>query len=225
MRNFRCIIFPIILLLITSCGGSGGNNHYTPPVPQSDWIIGPIVHGKNYSVGMPAAPTMEGAGWVINFPGSGGGIDAVINKSPPSLVGVKQLEMHYTVTGGGFYATEQVNIPGRVGICLQRRRDDWSGKGVYQQYRLYGQSRPLLAAGVNAVVAISAVSGSTATAVAGANTVTCTAVLSAVSGAVGASNTFTINVTVTKSAGASANHTCLVYAKLMNANSTGITIA
>lgn len=79
-------------------------------------------------------------------------------------------------------------------------------------------------AGVNATVAASSAYGSAATAVAGADTVTVTAAASAVSGAVGATNTFTVNATVTKSGGSSANHTCLVYGRLMNANATGITI-
>lgn len=80
-------------------------------------------------------------------------------------------------------------------------------------------------AGVNAVATISAAYGAAAAAVAGAATVTCTAAMSAVTGAVGASNSFTVDVTITKSGGASANHTCLCYGQLMNANATGITIA
>jgi hypothetical protein len=80
-------------------------------------------------------------------------------------------------------------------------------------------------AGVAAVASISAALGGAAVAVAGAATVTCTAAMSAVSGAVGATNTFTVNVTITRSGGASTNHTCLVYAQLMNANASGITIA
>lgn len=80
-------------------------------------------------------------------------------------------------------------------------------------------------AGVNATAAISSAFGSAATAVAGAATVTATAAMSAVSGAVGATNTFTVNVTITRSGGSSTNHTCLVYAQLMNANATGITIS
>lgn len=79
--------------------------------------------------------------------------------------------------------------------------------------------------GVNATATISSAYGSAATAVAGAATVTVTAALSAISGAVGATNTFTVNVTITKSGGSSANHTCLCYGRLMNANATGITIA
>lgn len=80
-------------------------------------------------------------------------------------------------------------------------------------------------AGVNAVAAISAAYGAGAATVAGGNAVTCTAAVSAVSGAVGATNTFTVNVTIARAAGTATNHTCLVYGQLMNANATGITIA
>ena len=80
-------------------------------------------------------------------------------------------------------------------------------------------------AGVNAVAGISAAYGSATAAVAGAATITVSAAMSAVTGAVGASNTFTVNVTIARGSGASANHTCLAYARLMNANATGITIA
>jgi hypothetical protein len=80
-------------------------------------------------------------------------------------------------------------------------------------------------AGVNAVATASAAFGSSASAVAGADTVTTTAAVSAVSGAVGASNTFTVTVTITKSGGASASHSALVYARLLNGNATGITLS
>lgn len=80
-------------------------------------------------------------------------------------------------------------------------------------------------AGVATVATATAASDGVAVAVAGANTVTATAAVSAMTGAVGATQTFEINVTITKNAGASDNHTCLAYAKLMNANATGITIA
>lgn len=81
-------------------------------------------------------------------------------------------------------------------------------------------------AGVNAVAsAVSTAFGAAASNVAGAATVTTTGTVSSISGAVGATNTFTINVTIVRSGGSSDNHVCLAYAKLMNANATGITIA
>lgn len=81
-------------------------------------------------------------------------------------------------------------------------------------------------AGVNAVATIGAVVGQAAAAsVAGAANAATTATLSAISGAVGATNTFTINVTIARSGGSSANHTCFAFAELLNANATGVTIA
>jgi len=80
-------------------------------------------------------------------------------------------------------------------------------------------------AGVNAVANISAAYGSSTSAVAGATTITVAGTLGAITGAVGASNTFTIQVTITKGGGASANHTCKATAEIINANATGISIA
>ena len=79
-------------------------------------------------------------------------------------------------------------------------------------------------AGVNAVTTASTAYGSAAANVAGAATITITAAASAISGAVGVTNTFTVNVTIARGGGASTNHTCLVDAKVVNANATGITI-
>lgn len=78
--------------------------------------------------------------------------------------------------------------------------------------------------GVAATAAISTATGGAATAVAGAATVTATLAMSAVSGAVGATNTFTTDVTVSRSGGSSTNHTCNMYGQLNNASASGITI-
>jgi len=82
-------------------------------------------------------------------------------------------------------------------------------------------------AGANAVAAIGAAIGLPGAAtVAGGDNVSVTAALSAISGAVGATNTFTINVTIAKvGVHNQNNHTCLCYALMMNANSSGITIS
>lgn len=80
-------------------------------------------------------------------------------------------------------------------------------------------------AGVNAVATISTAFGSAAAAVAGATTITVAGTLAAVTGAVGATNTVPIQITITRGGGASANHTCQVFAEILNANATGITVA
>lgn len=80
-------------------------------------------------------------------------------------------------------------------------------------------------AGVAAVAAISTAYGATASAVAGAATCTAALTLAAVSGAVGATNTVAIQVTVIRSGGSSDNHTCTWTAEVLNAATGGITLA
>lgn len=78
--------------------------------------------------------------------------------------------------------------------------------------------------GAAAKAAISAKSVVGATAGAGANAVI-TAAVSAIAGAVGAVNTFTITITNARSAGAADNHPTTAIARLLNNKATGITIA
>lgn len=148
-----------VLATLTACGGGGGHKS-DPPKPPSggggtttSWFFGPIIDGENYTKGMPARPTAAGQGFTFDFKNAPSEVDAVIKKNPPSLVGMKGLKLNYTVTGSGFMAAGETNVPGRVGISLQRKGDNWSGSGQYQQYRLYSQSRPLLVAGSGQVVA------------------------------------------------------------------------
>lgn len=145
-------LLAIVLAVLVGCSSGGGHHQSTPPPSSSGWYFGPIVHGKNYTEGMPARPTPQGAGWTFTFPANGQ-VDAVVNGNPPSMVGATAITLHYAVTGDGFLASEESGVPGRVGICIQRRGDDWSGSGKYQQYRLYGQDRPLLVAGEGQVIA------------------------------------------------------------------------
>lgn len=79
--------------------------------------------------------------------------------------------------------------------------------------------------GVNAVGLISTAYGSAKNKVAGAVDATTAGALSAVVGAVGAVNTFTITVAVTKASGSSDNHTALVVAEVFNEFAGGVTIA
>lgn len=80
-------------------------------------------------------------------------------------------------------------------------------------------------AGANAAAIISTVYGSATASVASGTVLAVTGAVSSISGAVGATNTFTINVTVAHTLGASTNHTCVTTAKIINANATGVTIA
>ena len=79
-------------------------------------------------------------------------------------------------------------------------------------------------AGQDLAHAISPVYGTAFCQISAGATITATCDFGATSGAVGATQTFPIRVTITKGSGSSNNHTCLVVAELMNANATGVTI-
>lgn len=81
-------------------------------------------------------------------------------------------------------------------------------------------------AGLAAVIAVSSAIGGVASNVAGATSIASAVVTaSAVSGANSATQTFTIKLAITKTGGASDNHTVAVSARLLNYSASGATIA
>jgi hypothetical protein len=81
-------------------------------------------------------------------------------------------------------------------------------------------------AGVNVVAGISSAIGGAESHVAGGDAITSVvATLSAITGAVGASNTFTIKVAITRSGAGATNHTLVASARILNQNASGVTIA
>lgn len=98
-----------------------------------------------------------------------------------------------------------------------------AGEGTFASKYLMALART---AGVNVVVGVDAVHADIEAHVAGGDSVASAVVTaSAITGAVGASNTFTINVAITKAGGASDNHTAVVSVRVINQNATGVTIA
>lgn len=81
-------------------------------------------------------------------------------------------------------------------------------------------------AGVNAVAGVSTLVGSAKAKVAGADDITSVVVTTgAVGGGVGATNTITIQVAITRSGAGATNHTGVFKARVLNQNATGVTIA
>jgi hypothetical protein len=81
-------------------------------------------------------------------------------------------------------------------------------------------------AGVNVVAGVSSAIGGAEAHVAGGDAITSVvATLSAITGAVGASNSFTIKVAITRSGAGATNHTLVASARVLNQNATGVTIA
>jgi hypothetical protein len=109
--------------------------------PADAWQIGPVIRGKNYSVGMPARPASgPGNTLVMDFPLAGAGqVDALTTAVRP-LDGARQIVVRYRIEaarGVRFVADEAPDEPATVSLYFQRAGDNWSGRGRYQSYRWY----------------------------------------------------------------------------------------
>ncbi|QNO29074.1 hypothetical protein EEB18_009135 [Sphingopyxis sp. OPL5] len=124
----------------------------------SEWEIGPIIRGKNYSVGMPLAPKPERDGWSFDFPvgSKAAGHVHYVTFRPGSLVGKSRIVVRYRIDakpGTRFVPQANPDRVGTVSLYLQRRGDSWNAKGRYQYYRWYAPSATVreLAPGVGEI--------------------------------------------------------------------------
>lgn len=104
------------------------------------WRIGPIIRGKNYSVGMPLAPTPSRDGWSFDFPSAQTGHVHYVTFRPGALTGASQIRVRYRVDaarGTRFVPQEQPDLPGMVSLVFQRSGDNWSAKRQYEHFRWY----------------------------------------------------------------------------------------
>lgn len=112
------------------------------------WEIGPIVRGRNYSIGMPQRPRSAPAGGVtFDFPTEGNGqIDAMTSPVEP-LADARAITLRYRVDlarGARFVADERPNEAATVSLYFQQRDDNWSARGRYGSYRWYAPVRAVL---------------------------------------------------------------------------------
>ena len=112
--------------------------------PADAWQIGPIIKGRNYSVGMPASPTANrrGQGWSFAFPNptvDAGHVHYVTFRNG-SLAGKHKIIMRYRIDAPRdtkFIPREQPNLPGTIRLYFQRQGDKWTGRGRQRWYRWY----------------------------------------------------------------------------------------
>lgn len=148
------IIIAVVVVAVLALALKGKKKDKKPGAPSGgpDWRIGPIVNGRNYSVGMPARPATQGQGWAFDFPTNPSQhVHYVQWFNPPSLVGKREIRIRYRITGGGFVPQESdkpgndVSSIARIGLLIQRRGDDWGeAKEAYRWFSLAGDD---LAAG------------------------------------------------------------------------------
>jgi len=137
----------VLALLLLGCDGDDGSDTPRPrPVasnPATEWQIGPITsNGGNYSEGVPLNPERVGAGFAFDIPypnRMAGHVHYITKKA--SLTGKTRIVMRYRVDmaeGVQLVPTkEQPGPPSMLTLYFQRRGDNWSGSGDYEDYRWY----------------------------------------------------------------------------------------
>lgn len=108
------------------------------------WIIGPIVHGTNYSKGLPLRPHETDDGWEFELD-VGQEADGV-TRDCNGLAGVKAIRFGLTVSdnpNAKLYPSEFPDRQAGITVFFQRRGDNFSGRGKYETYRWYSKSFPI----------------------------------------------------------------------------------
>lgn len=150
--------------------------------------------------------------------GAVGSVDTIQKSTAAIANAVATTILTITIPNAAHSATIRVTVVGSIGAGGAIGANEASAANSYWV-------TVTRTAGVNAVATVSAAFGAAAAAVAGATTVTATLAAAAVVGAVGASNTIPLQITITRGGGSSTNHTCQAIAEVLNANATGITVA
>ncbi len=112
------------------------------PMNPTSWEFGPVIGDRNYSVGMPLAPSAHpSGGWYfdIPYPDAAAGHVHYVTFKHGSLSGKSHIVLRYRLEmadGVQLVPTkEQPGVPSILTMYFQRKGDDWSGRGKYEAYR------------------------------------------------------------------------------------------
>lgn len=138
---FRTVPLAALALLAGVATGSSPSPAAAASAQRAtDWEIGPIIRGRNYSVGMPLHPTPRpGGGWHIDLPRHPGSVHYVTFPHG-SLAGKRRIVMRYRVEmapGVRIEASTAPGTPGMLTLYFQRLGDNWSGRRAFEPYRWY----------------------------------------------------------------------------------------
>ena len=139
---FAVIILVLFAFLLLGCAHQKEIRPPSKIMDPANWEIGPIIDGKNKSVGLPVRPAISDEGWAFDFPQpeQDHGHVHYVTFRHGSLTGKSRLVIRYMIEAEAntrFPAVNYPNIPGRITAYLQRRGDNWSADGKYETYRWY----------------------------------------------------------------------------------------
>lgn len=156
MRN---LLIAALLLAMAAVLGPTAEARAASPARADSWQIGPIIRGRNYSVGMPLRPSPARRGWYVDFPypNARAGHVHYITHRPGPLTGKRRIVVRYRIDaapGVRFVPQQQPRLPATISLVIQRRGDNWSGRGGYNFYRWYAPRHTvqLLRPGVHQMV-------------------------------------------------------------------------
>lgn len=109
-----------------------------PHAPSQGWYFGPILQGRNYTLGMSERPETVGAGWRFSL-APGQEVDGVL-QGAARLAGTIHLRYRFA---GAVYPSEYPDHEPLLALFFQRRGDDWSAQGAFAFYRWYHILGPL----------------------------------------------------------------------------------
>lgn len=131
------------LLLLAPAAPVVAQDRAVRPPPADAWEIGPVIRGRNYSVGMPPSPSpVRGGEWAFDFPvgSEAAGHVHYVTAPAPDLSRFSRISYTYRVEaapGTRFIPRETPDVPATVSLYIQRRGDDWSGRRSRAHFRWF----------------------------------------------------------------------------------------
>jgi hypothetical protein len=148
----------IIVALLAAGGGAATTARSQASYTSSpEWVIGPIIRGRNHSRGMPLQPTPGPRGsFIIDLPQAPGSVHYVTFPHG-SLAGKRRIVMRYRVEAAPGVRIVPRGYPqwiARITPYFQRRGDNWGARGPFETYRWFATfTSPTLTAGEHQIVA------------------------------------------------------------------------
>ena len=127
----RTLLIAAVVVLAASMSHAGAQD--ARPLAAEAWEIGPLIRGKNYSVGLPPTPAQQRGGWSFAFPypsAEQGHVHYLTFRHGP-LQGASRIVLRYRIDaapGVRFVPRENPEQPATVSLYFQRAGDTWSAK-------------------------------------------------------------------------------------------------
>lgn len=120
-------------------------------VPAEDWLIGPHIKGRNYSVGMPYAMEESAVGPAFNFPSARTGHVHYVTLQTGPFDGARELFLRYRIDAARNtrFVAQEDGSAGTFGLAIHRAGDNWTARGRYEAYRWYSPTTLTLSPGVH----------------------------------------------------------------------------